>query len=219
MLERLLEERCPACAGPTRAGFCTLCAAACPVLEPGCPRCGLPRPVERCPRERGPWWLERIVAPYVYRDPLKTHILDLKYRGRRHLGRALGLLAADALATHAAPLDALVPTPLHGARWRERGYNQAIEIARPIAQRFGLPVLVHGIRRRRATPPQAELAAGERRRNLAGAFAISRSVAARRLCIVDDVVTTGATTNALACALLNAGAASVIAFAPARTLE
>lgn len=218
MFERIFTELCPACEGPTRTAFCGRCAASCRPVPAACRRCGLPRPVRHCPRDTAPWWLERIIAPYVYCEPVKTWILALKYRRQRSLGRGLGLLAA-AGPLDAGSLDALVPVPLHASRWRERGYNQAIEIARPIASRFELPVLVRGIRRIRATPIQAALGAPERLRNLAGAFRVERALAGRRVCIVDDVITTGATANALACALLDAGAATVSAVAVARTLE
>jgi ComF family protein len=175
--------------------------------------------VRHCPRRVAPWWLERIDAPYVYCEPVKTWILALKYRRARALGRGLGLLVAAAMTPSRATIDALVPVPLHPSRWRERGYNQALEIATPIGRRFGVPVLVRGIRRIRATPEQAALGAADRASNLAGAFRIDRALAGRRVCIVDDVITTGATANALACALLDAGAAGVMAVAVARTLE
>jgi ComF family protein len=153
----------------------------------------------------------------VYAPPLDGYVRALKYRGARNLGRALGLLLAAAL--YGGDVDALVPVPLHPRRLRERGYNQSVEIARPVSRALRLPLLLSRIDRRSAQVPQAGRTAAERLRNVAAAFAVGRDVAGRRIAIVDDVITTGATVNALASALLAAGAASCVAWAVARTPE
>jgi ComF family protein len=116
-------------------------------------------------------------------------------------------------------VDALVAVPLHPTRLRERGYNQAIEIARPLCRTLGVPVLLRGIERRHASPSQTGGSAAQRHASVAAAFRVARGLAGLRIAIVDDVITTGATINALAAALLAAGAARCIAIAAARTPE
>ena len=140
--------------------------------------------------------------------------------GRQADGQGLGQLLARDLGERrlAETVDALVPVPLHRRRLRERGFNQAFEIARPVASATGLPLLVHGIRRRANTQPQSLLAAHERYRNLRGAFGIRRSLKGMNVAIIDDVITTGATVNALAASLREAGADEIHAWALARVV-
>jgi len=126
-------------------------------------------------------------------------------------------LMVEAFATLPRP-DALVPLPLHRARLRSRGYDQALELSRPLAQAFGLPLLDRALVRRRATPAQSRLDAAARRRNLRGAFDADPAVVLPpHVAIVDDVVTTGATLHAAARALRRAGAQRVDAWVCART--
>jgi ComF family protein len=160
-----------------------------------------------------------VLAPLVYEAPVDFYVQSLKYRGRRPLGRALALALVTALAPEKSSIDALVPVPLHAARHRERGYNQADEIARALGTALDLPVLRRGIARHAPTAPQTAANAAERRANVAHAFAVTRPLRGMRLAIVDDVVTTGATVNSLAAALVRAGAAHCSVWAVARTLE
>jgi ComF family protein len=215
VLAHLFAEICPACGGSSGAGFCGVCGFEPRRLAPACRICGLPQPVASCPKNAD-WSLDFLVAPFAYAPPLDRFVIALKYHGARPLGRALGLLLVAELAERHS-VDALVPMPLHPHRLRTRGYNQAAEIARPIARALKAPLLVRGIRRTRPTPPQTGSSAELRRRNVANAFAVPRDVAGLRLAIIDDVVTTGATANALATALRDAGAASVGVWAVART--
>jgi ComF family protein len=218
MLRWLVPEACPGCGDRTPAGFCDACRSSFAASVDPCPGCGLARPVAACPRALGDWSLSGVIAPFVYSPPLDNHLQALKFSGRRHLGRALGLLVVDAPGVdRALTADALVPVPLHRRRLLERGYNQAVEIARAIARERRLPLLLAGVRRIRATPPQAGQGAHARRSNLDGAFVVAAKVTGLRLAIVDDVMTTGATANALAAALESAGAAEVVALTVART--
>ncbi len=216
----LPAERCPACAGASRRGFCAGCARELLRVPDPCTVCGLPRPVGACPRTPGAWHLDAIVAPLRYAPPAADHLLSLKYRGTRRLGRALGLLLADELAAGAAwcEVDALVATPLHRRRLLERGYNQAFEIARAAAACLGLPMIGASLRRRIVTTPQTGLRGAERRDNLHGVFHCRTRLDGMRVAVVDDVITTAATVNAAAEALRLAGARSVVAWAVARTL-
>lgn len=165
------------------------------------------------------WDVDAVVAPFSYESPLDHYLHALKYRGARSLGRAFALLAAPALREPDFRVDALVAVPLHRARHYERGYNQAQEIARTLARMLGVPALVRGIERRAATPAQAGQGALARRASVARAFRVERPLTGRSIAIVDDIVTTGATVNALAAELKAAGAARCLAFAAARTPE
>jgi ComF family protein len=122
---------------------------------------------------------------------------------------------ADAGATTA---DIVIAVPLHRGRLVERGYNQALEIARPVASELGLPLWISGIRRKRATQPLAALGASARRVGVRGAFSVTRDLEGLNVAIVDDVITTGATVNALAATLRKAGAHRIEAWAVARAL-
>jgi ComF family protein len=115
--------------------------------------------------------------------------------------------------------DVIVPAPLHPRRWRERGYNQAELLARPLAAATGVPLALDALRRIRYTTPQVAVAGTQRRANVAGAFAGEAAVlAGRRVALVDDVMTTGATLNACADACRVAGATAVLALTVARGL-
>jgi ComF family protein len=217
VLGSVFGEACPACAGPTAAGLCAACSSELARVATPCRACGLARPAARCPRLTVAWHVDAVVAPFVYEAPLDGYVRALKYRGARNLGRALGLLLAAEV--RGGDVDALVAVPLHRRRLRERGYNQGVEIARPMSRALGLPLFLSGIERRGAQVPQAGRTAAERLENVAGAFAVGRNLAGRRIAIVDDVFTTGATVNALAAALRAAGAARCVAWVVARTPE
>ena len=219
MLEQLFFEVCPGCAEASRAGLCAVCAAALLRVADPCERCGLARPVASCPRRARPWHVERVLAPFAYAAPLDAYVHGLKYRGARRLGRTLALALVDSLRDAALGVDALVPVPLHPRRLRERGFNQATEIARTLGRALERPVLLGGIRRHGGHAAQAGRGAAERLENVAGAFVVERDLAGARLAIVDDVVTTGATVNALAATLRGAGAARCDVWAVARTSE
>jgi ComF family protein len=176
-------------------------------------------PVGRCPQTRIPWHIDALVAPYVYAPPLYRQLHALKFNGARMLGRALGLLLAAELDRCAARADALIAVPLHPKRLRERGYNQAEEIARTLAAELDIPFRAAGIRRRKATTAQSTLGSAARSANVAHAFEVDRRYEGLRLAVVDDVITTGATVNAVAIALQSVAARSVVAWAVARTPE
>ena len=219
MLEQLFFEVCPGCAEASPAGLCAVCAAALLRVADACERCGLSRPVASCPRRARPWHVERVFAPFAYAAPLDGYVHALKYRGARRLGRTLALALVDDLRDAGRGVDALVPVPLHPRRLRERGFNQATEIARTLGRALDRPVLLAGIRRRGAQVAQAGRGVAERLENVASAFVVESDLAGARLAIVDDVVTTGATVNALAAALRRAGAARCDVWAVARTPE
>jgi ComF family protein len=217
-LERFFEERCPGCDGETSGGFCVFCAQSFRRIEVVCHRCGLAQPVASCPRRTVDWQVDAVAAPLDYAPPLDFYVQSLKYRGARSLARAFALLLAPTLSETRGAVDALVAVPLHGSRLRERGYNQAFEFARYLSAELRLPLLSRGIARRAADESQTKRrGARARRAGIADAFSVRRAFEARRIAIVDDVITTGATVNALAAELRRAGAASCVAWAIART--
>lgn len=205
-----------------------LCAGCAGDLERNrtcCPRCAVPlaAPAAQCGEcLRRPAPFERAFAPYVYGHPLDLLVGKLKFGRSLAAGRVLAELWIDAIAGDApARPELLVPVPLHAARLRERGYNQVLELARPLSAALRIPLAADLLVRTRATAAQAELDAGARRRNLRGAFA---SVAATlpggalpaHVVVLDDVMTTGATLRECARVLRRAGVARVDAWALAR---
>ncbi len=133
------------------------------------------------------------------------------------MGRMLALALADYLDLHqSARADVLMPVPLHRRRLAERGFNQAAEIARLLARRLDLKPTYDGLARLRATPAQSGLDRAARRRNLRGAFACRYPVRGLRVAVVDDVITTTSTVEAIAHSLKRAGATEVIIYALAR---
>lgn len=174
--------------------------------------------MSRCPRPEQGWCIEKVTAPFLYESPLDVHIQAMKFRPSRAMGRALGLLLVEVLESRGLPeeVNALVPVPLHRGRLIERGFNQAFEIARPVAAATGLPLIIRGIHRHANTQPQSLLAAHERYRNMRDAFSIRRNLKGLNVAIVDDVITTGATVNTLAASLREAGSGEIHAWALAR---
>ena len=157
-----------------------------------------------------------------YEHPIDDMIRRLKYQGVIVHARVLGVLLAQAARERTAELPKLlVPVPLHGARFRERGFNQAAAIARYAGRMLQVPVARHAVRRVRDTPSQTALDVAQRRRNVRGAFAIGerqrrRLVTADHVAIVDDVMTTGSTLQELRQVLLDAGLSRVELWAVAR---
>jgi len=159
-----------------------------------------------------------ILSLWRYEPPLDAVILALKFRRLDYLGRHLAHELAAAFGAELRTADLVVPVPLHWTRRVARGFDQAERIAAPLAALLGLPV-AGVLRRRRATGAQARLGRAARLTNLAGAFRVGRptAVVGRRVVLVDDVATTGATLEAAAQALRAAGADEVFALTAART--
>jgi ComF family protein len=161
---------------------------------------------------------DRAVARYEYRFPLDRLVQRFKYGGDLALGRWLAKGLAERVSREPRPHLLVVP-PLSPARIRTRGFNQALEIARLVGRRIGVPVSREALVRRHDTPAQASLGRRERQANLRGAFACTRTLGGLDVAIVDDVLTTGATADAIAQVLKEAGAASVAVWAVARAPE
>ena len=217
----LLPLRCLLCGAPGCHGvdLCADCAVELPRNRSSCARCALPLPVPaalcgECQRHAPPW--EAAWAPFRYGWPLDR--LESRFKFGRDLaaGRTLAMLWQREPMPLPKP-DLLLPVPLHRARLRQRGYNQALELARPMARHAGLPLRHDALLRGRGTVAQTELDAVGRRRNVRGAFVVRAGVALpAHVAIVDDVMTTGATLAECTRVLKRAGVARVDVWALAR---
>lgn len=209
---------CGARAG--RDGLCPGCRTALPWLPAArCPTCASPvlQPVVcgRCLVH--PPVVDRVDAALVYGFPVDCLVQRLKYRHQLAAARCLGHLLAAALEDAPRP-DLVVAVPLGTQRLADRGFNQSLEIARAAANALALPLAAAACRRVRDTPPQAGLAFGERASNVRRAFVCDLDLTAKRVALVDDVMTTGASLNECARALKQGGAAQVAGWVVARTL-
>ena len=158
--------------------------------------------------------LECLVVPLVYEFPIDAAIRAFKFRRRLFYGPAFAQLLCGFCDLLPGEVDAVVPVPLHWRRQWFRGFNQALEIARPIARHLSVPVIVPAARRR-ATRPQSGLSASDRASNLRGAFGVRHPAGCRHALIVDYVVTTGTTLKQLSRTLSEAGVERVSAMAVA----
>jgi len=230
-LDLLYPPRCEACGRLRREALCAECLAAIERIErPLCQVCGeafdplaqaAPRCAE-CRARRRPFSLARTAA--YYHGPLADAIRRFKYHGQVVLARPLGRIMLEALSGSAADLhvrwvDVICPVPLHLLRFKERGFNQSELLAGEVAAAFGRP-LRPLLERTRPTAPQVDLPAPSRAANVHGAFAprLVEVIKGKRVLLVDDLYTTGATLSECARVLRRAGAAEVRVFTLARPL-
>jgi len=158
-------------------------------------------------------------AALDYGFPVDGLVQELKYGARLPLAALFGDLIGNAMKPGMGTVDLIVPMPLHPARLRERGFNQAAEIARRLSALTGIPRRMDGIRRTVDTPPQAGLHIKQRRANIRGAFACDTPLAGMSVAVVDDVMTTGSTLDEFAKTLKAAGALRVENWVAARTVR
>ena len=228
MLNNLFPGICVLCRRPSRRAIdlCLSCEQAFTRNEQACHVCATPlvvpgteRVCGRCIANPPPW--TRTLAPFAYAQPLTGVIEGLKsgngLRQARILGALLSASAAAAYAPSELP-EALVPVPLSRRRLRQRGFNQAALLARSTARRLGLPSLPRHLTRVRNAPPQRSLPRSARLTNVRAAFAVKRPNAYRRIALVDDVSTTGATAHAASTALLAGGAEEVHVWVAAKAV-
>ncbi len=155
-------------------------------------------------------------APFIHQDEIRYLITGLKFGAQFKNARLLGRLLADYLDKTAEKPDCIIPIPLHKARYHERGFNQALEIARTVSLSLKIPIDYASCVRHKDTPHQTGLSAKKRRQNLRRAFSIQKPIHGRHVAILDDVMTTGSTANALATELKKAGASRVDVWVCAR---
>ena len=220
LLDLVYPPHCAAC-GRMGAGLCATCLKASPAFRPPwCTRCGVPLAREglcrACRGASSPLRGTRSVGPHVM--PMREAVHALKYEGLRVLAEPLAERMATAWSLSPLPVTVIVPVPLHSRRVRQRGYNQAVLLARALAPRLGLLLHEEWLVRERNTRSQVGLTRAERWVNVDGAFrctaaaAVAGAVAGQRVLLVDDVFTSGATLRAAAEALRAAGAEGVWAF-------
>jgi ComF family protein len=219
---RKLADTCVFCDQPADCGrICGSCRRIMPWNDSFCDCCGQAVPAGQppgvicatCQGKRPPF--EKARAPLTYDFPVDAVLKAIKFRRQLWYVPAFAELLLGRLQGEFADVDALLPVPLH--RWRQmtRGFNQALELCRPLRKATGLPILAQAVRIR-ATSAQTGLNAAERRRNLKDAFAVAAKMQSRHPLIVDDVITTGETCSQLALELLKAGANSVSVLTVAR---
>ena len=218
----LLPGSCALCAAAVRGelALCDACAAELPRNKTSCALCALPLGIAtpccgRCLKKR--LLITRIVAPFQYAHPIDSLVLRFKKRGDLACGALLAaLFAQEFAATYSDQMpQALVPVPLHAARLRVRGFDQARLLAQALGTSVARPVLT-SLLRTRDTGSQGGLSATARVRNVADAFVASGCTAVQHVALIDDGATTAATLNACALALKRAGVKRVDAWVIAR---
>lgn len=220
----LFPAHCRLCLAPTGTGtaLCAACHDDLPWPGASCPRCAAPLGnttrggyCGRC--QRRPPAYGSTTAALRYGPPADYLIQRLKFAGELALAPLLGGLLAARLAARTNPLpQLLIPVPLHRSRLRERGFNQATEIARVLARRLRIPLDRRLCERQRATEAQSLLPVKVRHWNVRNAFAMPGTTRARHVAIVDDVMTTGHTVNELARVLRRGGIETVEVWVIAR---
>ncbi len=221
-LQRLLPNYCLLCKEPTQSklALCTHCIKALPWrTESYCQRCGLALPEPnicgRCLKD--PPSFDRVIAAFDYSAPIDQFVFSLKFSHKLIYAYILGTLQLKYILDTKHPLpEALIPVPLHPKRLRERGFNQAGEIAKIVAKKLKLPCLNHNLIRKKATKAQAQLKAKARRANVKNAFEINKPIPYSHIAIVDDVITTGATVRQICLTLKQSGVKTIDVWCAAR---
>lgn len=205
--------------------LCLACQATLPWNRHACRGCALPLPAEDAgalcgvclQRKTRP--LQTVHAVFVYAAPLDRLLPRFKFHQSLPAGRLVAGLMAEALQNIETRPEALLPIPLHRARLRQRGYDQALELAKPLSRALNIPLLQGALHRHKATAPQSRLHKRERQRNLRDAFRLATTrPLPRHVALLDDVMTTGATLEAAARILHHAGVARVDAWVAARAV-
>ncbi len=207
----LLPPVCVTCGGAAEGelDICRGCLAAMPGLGTACRRCALPLPQPgicgHCMKSPPPF--EQTFALFRYAHPVDHLIQQLKFSRRLVNARLLAMLMAASLQQQRQRLpDLIVPVPLHRRRLQARGYNQAVELARPVSRQLGVRIGFGCCQRVRETAVQSDLAAKNRPANVKGAFEVDGSLRGAHVAVVDDVMTTGNTVTELAQVMRDRGA-------------
>ena len=221
-LNLLFPRFCVGC-GREGAFICNSCRSTLPRIElPICPQCGIPQLngtlCYRCVNR--PSSIDGIRSPFRFEGAIREAVHQLKYHNLRAIAGSMALLLHRYLQENLLPGDVLVPVPLHPKRQRERGYNQSSLLAMELSQLQELPVDEKSLVREKYTLPQARTTSlEERQRNIIGVFRCrGEGVKRKRVILVDDVSTSGATLNACAAVLKEAGASSVWGLVLAREI-
>ncbi len=233
LLDTLLPPQCLACDTPVAADgqFCLACFRQVSFISaPFCRQCGVPLPYAAAAAQglctacvTAPPHFTQCRAPLRYDRITKSLILPFKYADRTEHARGLAILMARAGAALCREADLLVPVPLHKTRLRQRRYNQAVLLAAALSRLTGRPLRRDALRRHRATVPLGPLTAAARRAELTGAIqlgpGLAPAITGKTILLIDDVMTSGATADACAKTLLEAGAAQVNVLTAARVAD
>jgi ComF family protein len=220
-----LKQPCLLCKNPLgeQFGFCNDCFAELPWHHaPHCPQCALITDGSICGQciKSAPAF-DSTISVLTYEFPANALLQHYKYQQAHYLAHTFGDLLANHLAIHQpkiSAVDLVIPMPMHPTRLKERGFNQALEIARIVANTHQLPLDFESAYRIKLTPPQATLPLKERVKNMQNVFQCKRDLNGFNIAIIDDVMTSGASLNALAKTLKKAGANKVECWVIARTL-
>ncbi len=199
--------------------ICHVCAATLPWLGPACQRCALPLLEQKmfcgkCLMQAPPF--STIQSLFHYAWPINGFITKLKYQGHLHFAKLLSQYMAEYL-TPRFQVDCILPMPLHPSRQRQRGFNQTIEMAKPIAKSLYLPLIKNACSRAHSNHAQSSLSAAGRAENVrASDFIIAPTFQAQHVLVIEDVVTTGATISAFARALQLRGVETIEVWSCAR---
>jgi ComF family protein len=224
ILNLLFPSKCPICSSASdKHDYNPLCSECWSSIErytgPACSTCGLPTPSPvtgicgECLRKKPPF--SKILCYGIYDGALKESIHLLKFQGVKRLAKPLSSLL---LRLPLSDYDAIVPVPLHSKKLKEREFNQTALLGRHLSGVLKIPLLLDSLIKIRETKLQTEVGRTGRLRNLKKAFAVSGNLAGRRLLLVDDVITTGATVNECSFVLMKAGASEVEVIALARSM-
>ena len=217
----LPAQPCMLCGSMSHDGlWCNACNTVLPYFDaPHCLVCALPTPTgEVCGHcLTQPPLFSRTTAVFGYTFPLDKLIQNMKYGEQLALAHAFAKKLAQRIDKNHLP-DYLIAMPLHPAKLRERGFNQSLLLAKTLARELKLKLLPSACQRVRDTPPQSALPWKERKKNVRNAFSCDLDLTGKRIVLVDDVLTTGASLNALAEAVSDKGAIEVSAWVVARTL-
>ncbi|OGT08752.1 MAG: hypothetical protein A2X78_02465 [Gammaproteobacteria bacterium GWE2_37_16] len=225
-------RRCVLCAarGQDDLDICIACAGDLPYMKNACPSCGAILPnemaVEDTTKQCGACFgqnlpFQCVYAAFLYQNPIAQLLIDLKFNQKLLYAKVLGTLMADYLEKCYSKKNKpqlIIPVPLHKKRLRERGYNQALELARPIEKRLQIPVDKYSCVRVKQTAAQSLLPFDERQSNVRQAFAIRKPLAVKYVAIFDDILTTGSTVKELSQVLRKAGVTKIDVWCCAKTV-
>lgn len=217
----LLPYCCIACnkLSDRQQDLCTHCFKRLPFISTQCTQCAHPLPTDslcgHCQKQVPAF--DKTIAAFTYTEAIPDFIQQFKYKHRLMYGRVLSELLLEQVLHSPLTVEALIPMPLHGWRYLRRGYNQSYLMAKTLRKQLHLPIHQQSIHRRRATQVQRSLRKDQRAQNMQQAFHVRNPLPYKRVAIIDDVMTTGHTVNALAHALKQAGAVWVEAWVIART--
>lgn len=222
----LIKKTCPLCAEFSEQSLCNACFEMLPAIQNQCTQCGLQleqiavaNNALRCGQcLQNPPYFDTCISPYHYALPINQFVTQLKFRHKLHYAKVMADLLINKIekCTNKLP-EVIIPVPLHPSRLRQRGFNQAIEIARPIAKRYHLNLDTQCCKRIISTPPQMEQDKKTREKNIRNAFSVSDDFSYKDVAIVDDVMTTGHTLNELSRMLREKGAKRIQVWAVARS--